>query len=176
MLLDYKIGKNVSIGKKVVLNCNEVNIQDNVLIGNQNSFACNKLEIGAYTTVLTGNTIVGGGDFRIGNHSRIIYDHYFDVWNSIVIGNHTWVAGKQSQFWTHGSIHTKQGIKPLGIEIGDNVYIGSRCSFAPGVSIGNENLIGLGSVVSSSFPESLTIISGNPASVIKKQIDWRENW
>ena len=98
------------------------------------------------------------------------------MWNSIKIGDNTWIAGKNSQFWTHGSIHTKNENKDLSINIGNNVYVGSSCCFAPGIVINSINLIGLGSVVTNSFPQSETIIAGNPAVVVKQAIDWRLNW
>lgn len=175
-LLRYKIGNNVFIGRRCLINCKEVQIGNDVYLGRRNSFVCNKLVVGDSTSFIAGNVITGKGDFEIGNNSRVTYDHYFDVWNSIFIGDRTWVAGKSSQFWTHGSIHTKNNSKSLKILIGDNVYVGSNSNFAPGSHVANNILIGLGSVVNSNFNETFTIILGNPAVVVKKQIDWRQNW
>ncbi len=174
-LFGYSIGKNVKIGKSIIY-CKKVTIRDNVYIANRNVINCNELVIGFNTSIHSGNTIQGGANFSIGNNSRIINNHYFDLWNNIELGDNTWVAGKNSQFWTHGSIHTKIGTKDLSIKINDDVYIGSSSLFSPGVIIESVNLIGLGSVVSGIFPESKTIIAGNQAKVIKHNIDWRENW
>jgi len=88
----------------------------------------------------------------------------------------TWLAGKGNQLWTHGSIHTKTGNKDLSITIGDNIYIGSNSSISPGVKIESLNLVGLGSVLTKSIESSNNIIAGNPATIIKENIDWRENW
>ncbi|WP_290469532.1 hypothetical protein [Lacinutrix sp. MedPE-SW] len=54
--------------------------------------------------------VIIGDNVKIanGNNSRVINNHYFDVWNNITIGNDSWIAGKNSEFWTHGSIHKKQ--------------------------------------------------------------------
>lgn len=174
-LLGYSIGKNVKIGKSII-NCKKVTIGDNVVIANRNVFACNELNIGANAAIHSGNVFMGMSNFSIGENSRILNNHYFDLWNPIQIGNNTWIAGKNSQFWTHGSIHTRQGDKDLSIVIGDHVYVGSACCFAPGVKINSTNLIGLGSVISGNFAQSKTIIAGNPAVVIKQNIDWRLNW
>ncbi|RLJ64375.1 transferase family hexapeptide repeat protein [Lacinutrix venerupis] len=170
----YNIGKNVTIGK-AYFNCETLNIGDNVKIANGNNFTCNTLIIGDNTVFHSNNNIVGSGVFKIGNNSRVINNHYFDVWNNITIGNDSWIAGKNSEFWTHGSIHTKTG-KNLDIEIGDNNYIGSSCKFAPGVKIGSINIVGLGSVVTNSFNTNNNIIAGNPAKIVKNNIDWRVNW
>lgn len=173
-LFGYKIGKGVEIGK-IIINCKKVNIGDHVYIANDNVFSCGEISIGFNTSIHSGNTFIGKGKFVVGDSSRVINNHHFDLWNSIIIGNNTWVAGRNSEFWTHGSIHTKTG-KDLSITIGDNVYIGSASCFAPGSKISSLNLVGMGSVVSGSFKTNKTLIKGNPAKVIKQNIDWRENW
>jgi acetyltransferase-like isoleucine patch superfamily enzyme len=174
-LFHYSIGKNVKIGKSII-NCKKVIIGDNVYIADRNVFSCKEIKIGDNTMIHSGNVFLGHSSFSIGTHSRIINNHYFDLWNDIHIGNNTWIAGKNSQFWTHGSIHTKLNNKDLSIVLDDNVYVGSASCFAPGVCIAAVNLIGLGSVVSKSFAEEKTIIAGNPAEVVKQNIDWRKNW
>lgn len=174
-LFGYRIGSGVKFGK-LMINCKKVTIGDNVYIANKNVFSCEEIEIGAGTTIHSGNTFIGSGKFIIGENSRIINNHYFDLWNSVKIGDGTWVAGRNSEFWTHGSINTKKETKDLSIEIGNNVYIGSASKFAPGTKIASTNLISLGSMVSGVFKQEKTIIMGNPAAVVKEDIDWRDNW
>lgn len=118
---------------------------------------------------------MGTANFTIGDNSRIINNHFIDLYNNVTIGSNSWLAGKNSQIWTHGSISTKQG-KKLDVEIGDHVYIASNVNIAPGVKISDVNLVGLASVVTQSFNESETIILGNPSKVVKNNIDWRKNW
>ncbi|SNR75878.1 transferase hexapeptide (six repeat-containing protein) [Lutibacter agarilyticus] len=170
----YKIGKNVRIGK-CVINAKKVDIGDNVLIRDYNNISCNILKINDGFSIHSGNKIIGSANFTIGKNSRIINDHFIDLYNNVTIGRNSWLAGKSSQIWTHGSIHTKSG-KDLSVCIGSNVYIGSNTSIAPSVKIGNINLIGLGSVVTKSYTESATIIAGNPAIIVKDNIDWRKEW
>ena len=161
---------------RALINCKEVCIGDNVSIGNRNTFSCTSLKIGTNTKIFSGNLFLGKGGFSIGENSRIINNHFFDLYNNISIGNNTWVAGRDSQFWTHGSIHTKTDEKDLSIKIEDNIYIGSSSCFAPATKLYSNNLIGLGSVVSGVFKASNTIIMGNPAKVVKQDVDWRQNW
>lgn len=174
-LFGYSIGHNVKIGKSII-NCGKVTIGNNVTIADNNFFSCSELNIGSNTVIHSGNVFIGTSRFSIGDNSRIINNHYFDLWNDIKIGNNTWIAGKNSQFWTHGSIHTKTNKKNLSISIKDNVYVGSSVCFAPGVNIESINLIGLGSVVTDSFIQTNCIIAGNPAKIVKVNVDWRINW
>lgn len=171
---NYKIGKNIFIGNSI-LNCNAAEIADNVIIKHNVNIRCKKLKIGKSTSILSNNSISGSADFSIGNNSRIINHHHIDVYNNVSIGNNTWIAGKGSQIWTHGSLYTKLD-KDLSVKIGDDIYIGTNVNIAPGTIISNLNLIGMGSVVSGKFLEEQTIIAGNPAKVIKTAIDWRDNW
>lgn len=53
------------------------------------------------------------------------------------------------------------------VVIGDNVWIGGSTTILPGVTIGNNVVIGAGSVVTKSFPGDV-VIGGNPAKVIKR--------
>ncbi|MDO3695130.1 hypothetical protein QVZ41_09770 [Wenyingzhuangia sp. chi5] len=170
----YKIGRSVKIGKSII-NAKKVIIGDNVLIRDNNHISCNVLKIEKNVSIHSGNRIMGTADFSIGENSRIINNHFIDLYNNVVIGKNSWLAGKNSQIWTHGSVSTKLG-KNLDVVVGDNVYIGSNVSIAPGVKIVDVNLVGLGTVVTQSFMKPKTIIIGNPSKVVKEDIDWRKDW
>lgn len=49
--------------------------------------------------------------------------------------------------------------------IGDNVFIGMNSSIMPGVHIGNNCVIGTGSVVTKDVPDNM-VVAGNPARII----------
>lgn len=86
---------------------------------------------------------------KIGNHVQITNDVKFFCHGA------SWVfREKQPSFDTFGKI-----------EIKNNVYIGNNSLIMPGVTIGNNVIIGAGSVVTKSFDDGL-IIAGNPARVI----------
>lgn len=53
------------------------------------------------------------------------------------------------------------------ITIGNNVWIGGSVTIVPGVTIGDNCVIGAGAVVTKSFPENC-LIAGNPAKVIRR--------
>lgn len=172
---NYEIGSNVKIGKSII-DVERARIEDHAVIRDNTRIYCKEIHIGSHTTIHSDNIIRGRSKFSIGNNSRIINDHTIDLWSDVTIGNHSWLAGRYSQIWTHGSIHTKTRTKDFSVTIGDYVYVGSNVLIAPGVSIGDVNLIGMGSVVTRSVNSSKSIIAGNPAVVVKENIDWRENW
>lgn len=53
------------------------------------------------------------------------------------------------------------------VTIGKNVWIGGDVTILPGVTIGDNVVIGAGSVVTKSFPPGV-VIGGNPAKIIKE--------
>ena len=56
------------------------------------------------------------------------------------------------------------------ITVGDNVWIGANVSVLPGVSIGDNSVIGAGSVVTRSIPANV-LAAGNPCRVIREITD-----
>lgn len=87
----------------------------------------------------------------------------------IEIGNHVRI-GSGTQFITHdGSIQCFQDEIDGGIfgkiQIGNNVFIGINCIILYNTTIGDNCIIGAGSVVRGKFPVNSVII-GNPAKVV----------
>lgn len=61
-----------------------------------------------------------------------------------------------------------QGLEiALPITVGNNVWIGTHVSVLPGVTIGNDVVIGAGSVVNRDIPDGV-MAAGNPCRVIRK--------
>lgn len=60
------------------------------------------------------------------------------------------------------------------VVIGKNCYIGSDTTILPGVTIGDETIIGVGSVVTRSIPPG-SVAMGVPAKVICSRDEWLRN-
>ena len=101
---------------------------------------------------------------NIGNDTRI-QSHSF-ICEGVIIGKHCFIS--------HGTIFTNDLFDSPSIEnwimrktiVGDNVRIGSNVTLLP-VNIGNNAIIGAGSVVTKDVPPNC-VVAGNPAKVIKK--------
>jgi len=61
----------------------------------------------------------------------------------------------------------------FGIEIGDHVWCGTRCTILKDAKISNNSVIGAASVVTRRFEDENVIIAGNPARIIKENISWK---
>jgi acetyltransferase-like isoleucine patch superfamily enzyme len=108
----------------------------------------------------------------IKRNARITEGHLIDASEGFELGENSWIAGRGSQFWTHGA---EYGVsRDRSVVIGDNCYVGSAVRFAPGVKIGNRCMVGMGSVVTKSFNEDCLLIAGTPARIMKRNWDWIE--
>ena len=100
------------------------------------------------------------------NHNLTILDA-----NKVIFGDNVFIAPNCS-FYTAGHPldveSRKKGLeyaKP--IKIGNNVWIGGNVIVLPGVSVGDNTVIGAGSVVTKDIPSNV-VAAGNPCKVIKE--------
>lgn len=116
----------------------------------------------------------------IGKNVRINDFVHITAADSVTIGDNVLIASKVLiTDVAHGSyIGDEQDSRPdeivnnrelstKSVFIGNNVWIGENVNILPGVFIGNNCIIGAGSVVTGYFLAN-SIIAGNPARVIKK--------
>lgn len=75
-------------------------------------------------------------------------------------GNHT----------TDAEERANGGLIPKPITIGDRVWLCGNVSVVPGVTIGNDTIIGAGSVVTRNIPSGV-IAAGNPCRVLREITD-----
>jgi acetyltransferase-like isoleucine patch superfamily enzyme len=101
----------------------------------------------------------------IGEGTLISRKASLDVVNpkSIHIGKYTSLAS--AVLLTHDACRQMKA----DIFIGDNCFLGMRSIILPGIKIGNEVIVGAGSVVTKDVPSNC-IVAGNPAKIIKEGI------
>src|SRR5690606_18387168 len=110
-------------------------------------------------------------NIRIGDNVWIGRDTHLEGKGGISIGDHVMIAF-QSTLQTAGHQivpgelyrYTKRVYGP--IEIGNNVWIGTRSLIRYGISIGDNSVIGMGAVVVKDIPSN-KIAVGVPAKIVK---------
>lgn len=143
----------------------KVSINKKVSIGHQNKFICGYWVLqNQYKEFNYSRTL------HIEQSALITSNHYFDITGTFILGERSWIAGTESQFWTHGA-----GAQNRTIKIGNDCYIGSAVRFAPNTSIGNNSLVALGSVVSNQFQNENVLIGGVPARILKENYNWKKD-
>ncbi len=114
-----------------------------------------RLILGDRATISTGANIrAAGGTIRIGHGSGVAQNCV------LVAANHRILQGIPM-------MNTSWDEDTVGIDIGDNVWVGAGCIVLPGVHIGNNSVIAAGSVVHRDVPPD-QIWGGWPARFIKR--------
>lgn len=88
--------------------------------------------------------------------------HYFDGHGRITIGDGSWIAGRDSQLYTHGI-----SAEDRDIAIGRGCFIGSAARFSPGSGVGDRTVVGMGSVVVERLASEAALVAGFPARVVR---------
>lgn len=125
----------------------------------------------------------GKGKITIGSYCLICPGVRISAAHEIVIEDNCMLAG--SAFITDADWHgTYDRVTTIGrtapVHIRDNVWLGDRVTVCKGVTIGENSIIGTGSVVVRDIPPNV-IAGGNPARVVKQldpdaPIVRRQNW
>lgn len=115
-----------------------------------------------------------GGKIEIGEHCGISGSTIY-AWDSIKIGKFTRVGANckiiDNDFhpveleYRHNALNEKH-TRRAPIEIGDDCFIGMNSIILKGTTLGNNVIVGAGSVVHGKFPDNV-IIAGNPAKIVK---------
>lgn len=84
-------------------------------------------------------------------NAKIGVKHLLDMTDSITIGHDSMLAGADTQIWTHNFIFSKHSSRmareDAAVTIGNNCYIGARCTIMAGVSITDAVTVGAASCV-----------------------------
>ena len=166
---DTKIGKNTTIEPYVVIG-SKVKIGNNVIVKSFSHLeSCkieNKVEIGPYARIRP-NTILKEGS-KIGN--------FVEVKKSI-IGKNTKVnhlsyigdtkIGKSVNIGAGTITCNYDGVKKSKTKINDKVFIGSNSSLVAPLTIGQESVIGAGSVITKSVNKRSLALSRSLQTEIK---------
>ena len=108
----------------------------------------------------------------IGNHSGIGIRAV--ITGTTTIGENV-MMGPDVAIYTHDHKHELNGLpfclqgneEERPVVIGSNVWIGTRCIILPGVHIGDNVVVGAGSVVTRDIPSGV-VAAGNPARIVKE--------
>jgi acetyltransferase-like isoleucine patch superfamily enzyme len=84
----------------------------------------------------------------------------------VIIGSYAKIA--DGVIISDNAIHeiTPNQRKTLGIHIGSNVWICSRATILPGITIGDHSIVATGAIVTKDVPEKC-IVAGIPAKVVR---------
>ena len=175
---DLQIGKNVVIGDNVEIRCPEkIHIGDNSVLTKDIKINCTSFEAGEYFYMTERCEIGRGGCYgpnsrvKIGKHVGIFEGTVINPSEEVEIGDDTGIGG-DVMIWTHGAwLDVLQGFpSDFGpVKIGSNVWLPARSVVLPNVTIGNDVVIGINSIINRSLPDGC-FAAGSPCKVIKENV------
>lgn len=124
-----------------------------------------KYPIGKYTQVICPENIEFDEDDLNIFQSR---GCYYQAHGKITIGKGTWIAPNVGIITANHDIYDlEHHTPPRDVVIGKKCWIGMNSVVLPGVCLGDQTIVGAGSVVTKSFNSGHCIIAGNPAKTIR---------
>lgn len=113
-----------------------------------------------------GNNIILGKNFYA-NFNCIILDV-----NTVKIGDNVKFGPNVQIYTATHPVNVKERVEDkiefgLPIIIGDNVWLGGSVTICPGITIGDNSVIGAGSVVTKDIPKNV-MAAGNPCNILKE--------
>lgn len=178
-LLLGSVGRNVVFGVNVtVRHPHKIAIGDNVVIDDGcclDAKGTDNTGIAIGTGVFVGrNTILSckNGDIVIDDHANLGFNCEIFSASRVRVGKHilmaayTYLVGGDHLYDRTDIPVLQQGRTARGIEVDDNVWLGTHVVVTDGSTIGRDAIIGAGAVVVGDIPE-FAIAAGIPAKVIR---------
>jgi len=151
-----KIGKSNLLGVSIILEnaSAQVEIGDNVYIGNSQIICKEKVILGNNILIAWGVTI-----YDHDSHSLAVADRREDIRQARVD-----FINEKGEYLKNKNWST---VNSKSITIGDDVWLGMECLILKGVTVGEGAIVAARSVVTKDVAP-YTIVAGNPAKEVKK--------
>lgn len=140
---------------------------------------CLKLEIGANSNIFLEAWFDSKTNFKMGKNSIINQKCRLDNRGCITIGDNVSISAEVCILTADHDLQSSDfttRIRPVNIE--DYVFIGTRATILPGVTLGKGSAVAVGAVVTKSVPP-FTIVAGVPAKPIgsrKSDLDYSPSY
>jgi len=170
-----EIDDSVVIGNNVHIKCETIKIGKFSVIGDNVQITCNRFEADDWLYMCDGVEVGRGGcngpnsNVKIGKHVGIFENTIINPSESVEIGDDVGI-GAEVMIWTHGAwLDVLQGFpSDFGpVKIGNNVWLPARNIVLPNVTIGDNSVIGIGSIINKDIPAG-SLAVGSPCKVIKE--------
>lgn len=122
--------------------------------------------IGEDSRVMPGMSVVRGNHVTIGRNVVVMYNCLMMAAGGITIDDDVRVAANVQLISNNHDLHDRDVLTCKPVHLKRNSWIGAGASILPGVTVGENAVVGAGSVVTKDVADN-TVVTGNPAKFIK---------
>ncbi len=174
----YRVASSASVGPVLLVRVGAFEVGDGARIGPFNVFFhLRGLALGASSVLGQWNWLSAAapllaeehhGWMRVGVESSVTSRHYIDASGGVTIGDFTTMAGVRSTVVTHGIDWRDSAQTTRPVSIGDYCLISSNVNVAPGTTVADRIVVGMGATISGALDESDSLYVQPRASVVKR--------
>lgn len=124
-------------------------------------------EMGEGSRVMAPLSGVRFHEVKIGKNVIVMNGCLMMAAGGIIIGDETQIAANVQLISNNHDLVDRNIITCKPVTIGKRVWIGAGSTILPGVTIGDNSVVGAASVVTKDVPAN-TIVAGNPAKLLKR--------
>lgn len=107
-----------------------------------------------------------GERFCINRYSRIVAHEKIEIGNHVTIGQMVSILDHDHRYkMTEGNLQL-DGYVTAPVKIGNNIWIGDKCTILKGVTIGDNVVVGANTLVHKDVPSNV-VIGGQPFKILK---------
>lgn len=111
--------------------------------------------------------LIIGKKFGINKYSRIVVHEKISIGDHVTIGQMVSILDHDHHYKMNRENLILDGYKTAPIQIGNNVWIGDKCTILKGVTIGDNVVVGAHTLVHKDVPSGV-VVGGNPFAILKE--------
>ena len=123
--------------------------------------------IGENSRVMPPVTVVRGNSVKIGKNVVVMNNALFMAAGGITIEDNVLVAANAQLISNNHALYDHAVLTCKPVHLKRNCWIGAGATILPGVTVGENAVVGAGAVVTKDV-EANTVVGGNPAKLIKR--------
>ncbi len=108
-----------------------------------------------------------GSRFSMNKFSRIVAHENIEIGDHVTIGQMVSILDHDHDYKFEDENLKLDGYCSAPIRIGDNIWIGDKCTILKGVEIGSNAIIGANSLINKDVPSNV-VVGGNPFRILKR--------
>lgn len=108
-----------------------------------------------------------GENFGVNRYSRIVSHDNITIGDNVTLGQMVSILDHDHQYLMEEAQLRLDGYVTAPVQIGNNIWIGDKCTILKGVSIGDNVVVGANTLVHKDVPSNC-VIGGVPFKILKR--------